>query len=75
MCLNIRLDTLLNASSTGRWWLVGSAVSDILPNNQILSDLEKPPKKQIDVVLDPKVNDNLNFIFKLVAVRHGISLY
>ncbi|KAH8869342.1 Nucleolar MIF4G domain-containing protein 1 [Schistosoma japonicum] len=27
MCLSIGLDDLLNATSTGRWWLIGSAVN------------------------------------------------
>ncbi|VDQ02858.1 unnamed protein product [Trichobilharzia regenti] len=27
MCLSVELDDLLNSASTGRWWLIGSAVN------------------------------------------------
>ncbi|RTG81549.1 nucleolar MIF4G domain-containing protein 1, partial [Schistosoma bovis] len=49
MCLTVGLEDLLNASSTGRWWLVGSAV------NRLVNDISSVKSKD-----DEKSKPSLN---------------
>ncbi|CAH8681422.1 unnamed protein product [Schistosoma rodhaini] len=61
MCLTVGLMDLLNASSTGRWWLVGSAV------NRPLNDLSAVKSKD-----DEKSNSSLNPEMVAVAEKLGL---
>ncbi|VDP02674.1 unnamed protein product [Schistosoma mattheei] len=52
MCLTVGLEDLLNASSTGRWWLIGSAVNRLV--NDISSVKSKDDEKS-KLSLNPEV--------------------
>ncbi|CAH8649917.1 unnamed protein product [Schistosoma mattheei] len=61
MCLTVGLEDLLNASSTGRWWLIGSAV------NRLVNDISSVKSKD-----DEKSKLSLNP--ELVAVAEKLGL-
>ncbi|CAI2736783.1 unnamed protein product [Schistosoma spindalis] len=61
MCLTVGLEDLLNASSTGRWWLVGSAV------NRSVNDISSVKSKD-----DEKPKPSLNPEMVAVAEKLGL---
>ncbi|CAH8671310.1 unnamed protein product [Schistosoma curassoni] len=62
MCLTVGLEDLLNASSTGRWWLIGSAV------NRLVNDISSVKSKDVG-----KSKPSLNP--ELVAVAEKLGLH
>ncbi|VDP32618.1 unnamed protein product [Schistosoma margrebowiei] len=61
MCLTVGLEDLLNASSTGRWWLIGSAV------NRLVNDISSVKSKD-----DEKSKPFLNPEMVAVAEKLGL---